>query len=118
ELNKHYETTKIIPKQYRSIDALNYIYDYISTSDFSVKEAIDAYEKNTQMQLERQRIQEQQYANELAVRQNNLLAEQADLLYEQNEIAEKARRDANIASAAQIAEMHNRNKILKNNLKR
>ena len=56
--------------------------------------------------LEEMRLQEQQQANALAMEQN-------DLLDRQNSIAEKARRDANIAAAVGAVKRHNTNKTLK-----
>lgn len=57
--------------------------------------------------LEEMRLQEQQQqANALAMEQN-------DLLDRQNSIAEKARRDANIAAAVGAAQRHNTNKTIK-----
>lgn len=55
--------------------------------------------------LEEMRLQEQQ-ANALAIEQN-------DLLDRQNSIAEKARRDANIAAAVGAVQRHNTNKAIK-----
>ena len=77
------------------MDALQYIYDMISTSDYDVRQAI-----------EEMRLQEQQQANALAMEQN-------DLLDRQNSIAEKARRDANIAAAVGAVQRHNTNKTIK-----
>ena len=57
------------------------------------------------LELETQ-IQEQQQANALAMEQN-------DLLDWQNSIAEKARRDANIAAAVGTVQRHNTNKAIK-----
>ena len=56
--------------------------------------------------LEEMRLQEQQQANALDMEQN-------DLLNRQNSIAEKARRDANIAAAVGAVQRHNTNKTLK-----
>ena len=55
---------------------------------------------------EAMRLQEQQQANALAMEQN-------DLLDRQNSIAEKARRDANIAAAVGAVQRHNTNKTIK-----
>lgn len=107
-LSLMYQETKIVPSQYRTIEALKYIYDMVSTSDYDVTYAIDSYEKQKQRMLDEARLREQQLANQLA-------DEQAQLLSEQNAITEKARRDANIASAVGTIQRHNTNKILKNN---
>ena len=105
-LAKLYEDTKIVPLQYRSIPALRHIYNTVSTSDYSVREAIEAYDQEIARQLEVTRIQEQQRANDIADEQNELLAEQ-------NDIAEKARKDARNAAIAGVIQSHNRNKSLK-----
>lgn len=104
-LNKIYEETKIVPMQYRKIEILQYIYDMISTSDYDVKQAIDIYDRNEQRKLDEAKLYEQQQANWLADEQN-------ELLYKQNEIATKARRDANIAAAVSTVQRHNTNKTL------
>lgn len=106
ELNELYAQTRIVPVQYRSIYALQYIYDMISTSDYDVRQAIDSFDKSEQRRLDEMRLQEQQQANALAMEQN-------DLLDEQNDIAKKARRDANIASFVGAVQRHNTNKTLK-----
>lgn len=107
ELENIYNETKIVPVQYRKIPVLQYIYDLMSTSDYEIKEAIDLYERNEQKKIDKARLYEQQKANALADEQN-------DLLYEQNEIADKARRQANFASAVGAVQRHNTNKTLKN----
>lgn len=108
-----YADTKIVPIQYRNIDALEYIYNLVSTSDYDVTYAINNYDTHRQrmldterMRIEEARLQEQQIANDLA-------DEQAQLLYEQNMIAEKARKDAKFASTVGMIQHHNTNKTLK-----
>ena len=109
-----YATTKIIPMQYRDIEALTYLYQLMSTSDYDLKEAVDMYDKELQRQQEAERIRQEgqrvaalQRANALAEEQNYRLGQQNDLLdeqnrflneqnylqHEQNEIAEKQRAD-------------------------
>jgi len=105
-LDNLYTTTRIIPLQYRQIETIQYIYDTISTSDFDVRYAIELYDKSEQRKLEEARFYQQQEANQLANEQN-------DLLYEQNEISERARRDANFAALVGTVQHHNTNKILK-----
>ena len=106
ELAALYGETRIVPAQYRRVDALQYIYDMISTSDYDVRQAIEYFDKSQQRALEEMRLQEQQQANALAMEQN-------DLLDRQNSIAEKARRDANIAAAVGAVQRHNTNKTIK-----
>lgn len=109
-----YADTKIVPMQYRNIDALEYIYNMISTSDYDVTYAINSYDTHRQrmldterMKIEEARLQEQQIANDLA-------DEHAQLLSEQNAISEQARRDAKFASAVGMVQQHNSNQYLKN----
>lgn len=106
KLSSIYESTKIVPVQYRKIEILQYLYDIISTSNYDITYAIDNYDKYQQRILDEERLYEQQLANQLA-------NEQAQLLYEQNQISEKARRDANVASVVSTVQRHNTNKALK-----
>ena len=67
ELENIYASTKIVPLPYRKIDALQYIYHVVATSsDYSIKEAIDMYERQEQKKLDEEKIREQQEANRLA----------------------------------------------------
>lgn len=97
-LNKHYEKTKIVPINYRNIPALEYIYSIISTSDFTVKEAIENYDRRNSNIIQAASLYEQKASNELLAQQNQLRAEYNQtankyntLLQEQNEIADKTR---------------------------
>lgn len=99
ELADHYEETKIVPSQYRYVRALAYIYEMISTSDFTVTQAVDYYERHEQQKIDMARLDEQQQSN--------------DLLDRQNGIAESARKQARNAAAVGIAQRHNTNKQLK-----
>ncbi len=69
ELAALYGETRIVPAQYRRVDALQYIYDMISTSDYDVRQAIEYFDKSQQRALEEMRLQEQQQANALAMEQ-------------------------------------------------
>ncbi|NMP37699.1 MAG: hypothetical protein GX051_06180 [Clostridiales bacterium] len=107
-----YNSTKILPVQYRNISAIEYIYDMISTSNYDIKQAIDLYDRNEQRKIDEQRLEEQRLLNEQQQRANQLAATQASLLEEQNDIAEKARRDANKAAVVGAVQRHNINKKL------
>ncbi len=113
-LKKLYDNSQLIPHHYRTIDALKYIKDTISTSNFDVKSAIEMYDRNEQRKIDEARLREQKIANQYAADQNQLLQEQNALTEEQNFIAEKTRRDANIATAVSTIQRHNTNKYLKN----
>lgn len=85
----------------------------ISSSDYSIKEAIGLYDKDRQRRLEEQKIYEQQIANRLADEQIQLTYEQNDLLDEHNSISDRASKDARNAAIAEIVQRHNTNKMLK-----
>lgn len=57
ELAALYGETRIVPAQYRRVDALQYIYDMISTSDYDVRQAIEYFDKSQQRALEEMRLQ-------------------------------------------------------------
>lgn len=86
ELTEHYEATKIIPAQYRRIDALRYIHDVMDSSNYSIAQAVHNYDMAVQRQIERERLEEEQ--------------RRAD--------AEEARRDAEYARQASQAAAESR----------
>ncbi len=98
-MNGHYETTRLIPLTYREIEKLAYILAIMESSDYTVKEAIDLYDRDRQRALDQQRLE--------------ALAEQNAALEEQNAIADRARRDANRAAFVAAVQRHNTNKYLK-----
>ena len=112
ELSDIYNTTKIVPLQYRSIPALKYILITMQTSEYDVKTAIEIYDRQLQRELDQRRLQEQQIANRQAAEQNYLLEQQNELVAEQNYIADKARREANAAAVVSAVQRHNTNKAL------
>lgn len=114
ELRELYESKKVIPMQYTHIDALTYIYQMMSTSDYDIKEAINMYDKEIQRQQEAMRLEEQQRANALAEEQNYHLSMQNELLEEQNEISEHARKQQRNMEFIGAVQRHNTNKHLKN----
>lgn len=117
-----YETSKIIPMQYRDVEALTYIYQLMSTSEYDLKEAVDMYDKELKRQQEEARIKEMQRANNLAdeqnyrlMQQNELLNDQNELQYQQNAIAEKQRKDDRRREIETEYHRHQIRKNLKNN---
>lgn len=108
-----YQTTKVIPVQYRTIDAISYIYDMISTSDYDIKQAIENYDRKSQRELDKARLRAQQRANRIADEQSALLDEQNALLDQQNMIADQARHEARQAAIVAAVQRHNTNKLLK-----
>lgn len=113
QLEALYADTKIVPAQYRDMDALEYLYDMISSSDYSIREAIEMYDKERQRRLEEQKIHAQQRANTLADQQRQLTCEQNDLLQQQNAISDRARKDARNAAIIGTVQRHHTNKMLK-----
>ena len=112
-LNEIYRATKVVPVQYRNINALKYIYSMISTSDYNVKQAIDLYDRHKQRKLDEARLQEQRRANRIADEQSALLDEQNALLDQQNAIANRARQEARQAATIAMLQRHKTNKLLK-----
>ena len=99
KLNEHYSQTRIIPKQYQHVYPLSYFDAYMSSSEFTIKEAIEAFER-----------EETRRREEMA---NQIEAAKVDAMFESNEIASKARRDQWIQEGIKIKQMHNLNKTLK-----
>lgn len=114
ELNEFYSTSRIIPQQYHNIETLEYLDSLMSSSEYDIMAAVDSYEKKLTRDLEMQRIREQQIANEMAEEQNYQLQQQNELQAENNNIAERARRDQRNAAIVNAVQNHNRNKYLKN----
>lgn len=59
-LAEHYEATKIVPLPYRQINALQYIYDMISTSEYTIVQAISSYDQKVQQHIGVQQLHVQQ----------------------------------------------------------
>lgn len=107
-----YDDLNAIPVHYRKTEIIRYIYHAVSTSDYTIKEAIDLYDRNEQRKIDEARLREQQIYNQLQEEANAYADEMNDLQREANETAAKARRDMNIANAANIYQNHKRNKML------
>lgn len=107
-----YDKLDRIPVHYRKTEIIRYIYNAISTSDYTIKEAIDLYDRNEQRKVAEARLREQQIYNQLQEEANAHADEMNELQREANETAKKARRDMNIANAAGIYQNHKRNKML------
>ena len=113
ELSQLYQESKIVPGKYRTIPALSYIYEILSTSDYDVSYAISSYDRQLQRELEEARLREQQQANALAQAQLQAQQEANDLADQQNQIADRARREARTAAAVAAVQRHNTNRYLK-----
>ncbi|WP_294752672.1 hypothetical protein [uncultured Ruminococcus sp.] len=107
ELTELYDSSKLIPKQYRDARILQEIYEIMDSANYSVKEAIETFDRNRQLELDAARLAAQHQANEVAMEQNDLLAES-------NSIAERARHEANIANIVGTIQRHNTNRTLRN----
>ena len=110
--NRLYNDLNAIPVHYRKTEIIRYIYHAVSTSDYTIKEAIGLYDRNEQRKIDEARLREQQIYNQLQEEANAYADEMNDLQREANETAAKARRDMNIANAANIYQNHKRNKML------
>ena len=107
-----YDKLNGVPVHYRKTEIIRYIYNAVSTSDYTIKEAIDLYDRNEQRKIDEARLREQQIYNQLQEEANAHADEMNELQREANETAEKARRDMNIANVADIYQNHKRNKML------
>ena len=108
----------VIPNQFRNYEAVSYIYSVMLSSNYSIKDAIVSYENKLNRDLQQQRIYEQQIQNERLAEQADIMYDQNDLLAEQNEIARKTRRDINLGNLVNIVQNHNRNKLLKESMRK
>ena len=107
-----YDKLNGIPVHYRKTEIIRYIYNAVSTSDYTIKEAIELYDRNEQRKVDEARLREQQIYNQLQEEANVYADEMNELQREANETAEKARRDMNIANVSNIYQNHKRNKML------
>lgn len=114
ELVKLYSESPIIPTKYRTVDALEFILDVMTSSTMDVNTAIEAYDRHlAQLTLEA-RLAEQQAANVAATEAaNEILTRQNEILEKQLEVASKTRRDQDIAAVIGTVQRHGINKKLK-----
>lgn len=110
--NRLYDDLNAIPVHYRKTEIIRYIYHAVSTSDYTIKEAIGLYDRNEQRKIDEARLREQQIYNQLQEEANAYADEMNELQHQANETAAKARRDMNIANAANIYQNHKRNKMI------
>lgn len=113
ELDFLYDSTKILPSPYRSIKAIEFITNYMDTSDASLEDAILSYDRNLQLDLDNQKLSEQIRENDIKDRMANAQEAANDIAERNNEIAEQTRRDANRAAFIAAVQRHNTNKHLK-----
>lgn len=106
EIARIYGETKIIPTAYRKLPILEYIEDFMASSNFDVDRAIENYDRDQQRAIDEQRFQQEVYYNQLQ-------EQMVDAQERANDIADRARRDANRAEFVAAVQRHNTNKHLK-----
>lgn len=106
ELAAHYDTTKIVPIHYRSIDALRYIYDAMRSSNYTIAQAISSYEQAVQRQIEMERLEEERRRAEAEEARLDAEERAAWAAEEAAAAAERAERNAT-RSAANAASASN-----------
>ena len=126
-INSIYDDSKLVPLQYRNVEVVSYLYDYMSSSEADIQQGLVSYDSHVQHELTQSHIREQKITNaltdrsneiaqhqaELTMEQNMIAARQNELAEESNAIAEKTRRDQNIAAAISILQRHHTNKKLR-----
>ena len=113
ELNHIYDSTKILPSPYRSEHAVEFIKDYMETSEGTIHDAILSYDRKLQMDIDNQKLAEQIRENDINDRMADAQEAANDIAARNNEIAEQSRRDANRAAFVAAVQRHNTNKQLK-----
>ena len=107
-----------IPTAYRNIDAVRHIYNTIASSNFTVVQAIEAYDRDRQLALDAKRVSELQRHNDLQEEYNSEMRYQSDLQEEANDIAEKHRREAAVLGAYNAYHNHKQTKMMKAEMRR
>lgn len=103
ELAAHYETTKVVPIHYRSVDALRYIYDVMRSSNYTIAQAISSYEQAVQRQIEMERLEEERRRAEAEEARLEAEERAAWAAEEAAEAARQAERTAAVTAAATAA---------------
>ena len=106
EISRIYGETKILPTAYRTLPILEYIEEFMTSSNFDVDRAIENYDREQQRCIDEKRFQQEVYYNQLQ-------EQMVDAQERANDIADRARRDANRAEFVASVQRHNTNKHLK-----
>ena len=106
EIARIYGETKIIPTAYRTLPILEYIEEFMASSNFDLDRAIENYDRDQQRAIDEQRFQQEVYYNQLQ-------EQMVDAQERANDIADRSRRDANRAEFVAAVQRHNTNKHLK-----
>lgn len=107
EISRIYGETKILPTAYRALPILEYIEEFMTSSNFDVDRAIENYDREQQRCIDEKRFQQEVYYNQLQ-------EQMVDAQERANSIADRARRDANRYEFVAAVQRHNTNKHLKN----
>lgn len=107
EISRIYGETKILPTAYRTLPILEYVEEFMTSSNFDVDRAIENYDREQQRCIDENRFQQEVYYNQLQEKM-------VDAQERANSIADRARRDANRADFVAAVQRHNTNKHLKN----
>lgn len=107
EISRIYGETKILPTAYRTLPILEYIEEFMTSSNFDVDRAIENYDREQQRCIDEKRFQQEVYYNQLQ-------EQMVDAQERANSIADRARRDANRYEFVAAVQRHNTNKHLKN----
>lgn len=105
-----------IPSPYRNADALSYIYNILVSSNFTVIQAIEAYDRERQRLLDERRISEMRRQNNLQEEYNSEMRYQSDLQERANNIAQKHRRESAAFGVYNAYHNHKQTKMMKENL--
>lgn len=103
ELTAHYEATKVVPAQYRQINALQYIYDCLRSSNYTVAQAINSYEQAVRRQIELERLEEERRRAEAEEARLEAEERAAWAAEEAAEAARRAEQTAAVTAAATAA---------------
>lgn len=107
EISRIYGETKILPTAYRALPILEYIEEFMTSSNFDVDRAIENYDREQQRCIDEKRFQQEVYYNQLQ-------EQMVDAQERANSISDRARRDANRYEFVAAVQRHNTNKHLKN----
>lgn len=106
-----------IPEKYRQLDIVKYVYNILSTTPYTLKDALEMYDREQLIELQNRRLEEQQRYNDLQEEANDRAAYMNELQERANEVAEKTRRDQNIANAALLYQSKKRTQMMKDHYK-
>jgi len=110
-LDELYNADKLIPINYLEQPIVEIIYQIMDSSIYDTKTAIEMYDRQKEHYLKQAQIEETQRYNELQAEANQIGYANLEAQMEANDIADRARRDRNVADAIKIYQNH---RIIKN----